>query len=471
MTTVLDFGAVGDGQTDDTDAIQHAIDDGGGDILLPKGNYRITRSLKVDLGKIGRTSLSGSGGKAKLIMEGPGPAIHFLGNHTGSADPNSFMPGVWDDERCPMIDGLEIEGTHPEADGIRLEGTVQATLTRLLIRKVHTAVHVFKRNRNVLIDACHFYFNTGIGVHLDHVNLHQIIISSSHISYCRLGGIRVDGGEVRNFEITGNDIEYNNFRAHREKFPSDVEEPLPTGEIYIDIQDGSVREGTVASNTIQGTIVPGGSNIRLIGSERDEGKLGLWSITGNLIGNEEHNIHLTNGWGVVISGNNIYGASKRNVQIEGSRNVVMSGNMFGQMPDFNRTNLMNGIRIEESIDCTISGLQIQDPQTTENVTNIPVPESREALVELVKCDRVNLSGCQILDAIGTGLLLEDCRETLISQTQVIDQRSNSLMEKGIEFRGNLEHVMVSGCQIRRATGSPVTGLPHAGVTFSNNVTG
>ena len=36
------------------------------------------------------------------------------------------------------------------------------------------------------------------------------IIAGSHISYCRLGGVRIQGGEIRNLQITGNDIEYNN---------------------------------------------------------------------------------------------------------------------------------------------------------------------------------------------------------------------------------------------------------------------
>ena len=110
----------------------------------------------------------------------------------------------------PTLDALEIEGHHEEADGMRLEGVMQPTLTRLLIRRVRTAVHITGRARNVIISHCHIYHNTGVGVHLDRVNLHQTIITGSHISYCRLGGIRIDNSEIRNLQITGNDIEYNN---------------------------------------------------------------------------------------------------------------------------------------------------------------------------------------------------------------------------------------------------------------------
>ena len=52
----------------------------------------------------------------------------------------------------------------------------------------------------------------------------QINVASSHISYNRLGGIRLERSEVRNLQITGNDIEYNNHKSHLAK-------PEPTAEI------------------------------------------------------------------------------------------------------------------------------------------------------------------------------------------------------------------------------------------------
>ena len=64
MSDVRDFGAVGDGKTDDTDAIQHAIDEGIGRVEFPRGDFLITRTLLVDLEKTGRTGIDGSGGSA-----------------------------------------------------------------------------------------------------------------------------------------------------------------------------------------------------------------------------------------------------------------------------------------------------------------------------------------------------------------------------------------------------------------------
>jgi len=470
MSTVLSFGATGDGMTDDTDALQHAIDDGGGEVIFPRGNYRITRPLLIDLARIGRTSLHGQGGLAKLIMAGPGPAIQIVGTHAKNADPANFAPQVWAKERMPTVDGLEITGEHPEADGIWVQGTMQSTFTRVLIREVRTAFRIHGRARNVLIDACHVFHNTGIGVHLDQVNLHQCIISASHISYCRLGGIRVEGGEVRNLQITGNDIEYNNIRSHESTFPMEADAPLPTAEILIDVRSGSVREGTISGNTIQATISSGGSNIRFIGAESLDDQVGFWTISGNLIGNQDSNIHLTRAWGVVITGNQIYGAQNRNLLIERSRNIVVSGNMFGHTPDFNHRVSATGIRLEDSVDCILTGIQIQDAQPGPGDKPAPVPEKREALVELVRCQRLNISSCQILDGTSVGLLIDECADTMMNTTQILDQRIEPLMTQGIRLQGNLERVTIANCVVSRATETALSGVPRPGLTLTNNIT-
>src|SRR5690606_963981 len=67
------FGARGDGDTDDTAAIQRAIDSGIGTIRFEPGTYRLTKTIVIDLDKVGFTSLVGDG-TAQLVMAGPGPA-------------------------------------------------------------------------------------------------------------------------------------------------------------------------------------------------------------------------------------------------------------------------------------------------------------------------------------------------------------------------------------------------------------
>ena len=130
---------VGDGQADDTAALQKLVD-AGGSVQLPKGRYRLTKTVTVDLAKLGASSIS-SDGTATLIMAGSGPALKIVGTHGGTAAPKSFKPETWA-QRTPIVQGLEIIGAHAEADGIEATGTMQLTLSRLTIRECRHGIHL-----------------------------------------------------------------------------------------------------------------------------------------------------------------------------------------------------------------------------------------------------------------------------------------------------------------------------------------
>src|SRR5262245_14771772 len=106
MTNVHDFGARGDGKTDDTAALTHAIQRGDGHLVFPRGDYLISRPLFIPRQLHGRIALDGSGGTARLLMNGPGPALHLVGTHRRSALPADFVPEVLVKERMPTIRGL-----------------------------------------------------------------------------------------------------------------------------------------------------------------------------------------------------------------------------------------------------------------------------------------------------------------------------------------------------------------------------
>lgn len=461
MSNIRDFGAKGDGQRDDTDAILHALAQGDGAITFPRGTYRITRTIVVELAKTGRIAIDGSGGTAKLLMEGAGPAIEFRGAHGGTADPNDFKPIAWSHERMPTLSQIEIEGRHPEADGVRIVGVMQATLTGVLLRKLRNGVHVTKRARNLLVSHCHIYHNTGCGIWMEGLNLHQCNIIGSHISYNRRGGIRIENSEIRNLQITGNDIEYNNGRAFGEK----EEEAQPTAEIYIDCgAGGTIREGTIASNTIQATYSPGGSNIRFIGdSAAGSHKSGMWTISGNLIGSQAVNVHFTSAQGITFEGNYVYSGHVRNLLAEKCRNLVIGSNCFGHNPDYKEAELCTGIRLEDCENCTITGLQIQDAQAGKHTVKDAKPIERKGLVELVRSRRINLTGLQILEGSPYALYLEDCRDTLINGCTIFDSREPPLTEAGIKWLGEGNGNQVAHCRINR----PVDVAKH--VVLKDNI--
>lgn len=435
MSFVTHFGAMGDGKADDTGAILHALESGDGAIDFPRGTYRITKTINVPLDTSNRTSLRGDAGTATVIMDGPGPAFRIIGTHSGTADPNDFQPKIWQKQRMPSLTGFEIIGSHPEADGIELTGTMQAMIEGMLLRQLRDGIRLVKRNRNPLIANNHIYHNTGAGIRIDRCNLHQINISGNHISYNRVGGIRIEGSEVRNLQITGNDIEYNNHRAHESK-------PEPTAEIYVDTTgDASVNEVTIASNTIQATVSDGGANIR-IKEDPDVGRPpGLWSIAGNIIGSQENNVHLTGCHGIVLSGNFIYSCGNRNLLIEDSSQVNVTGNSFRR----HGTKFHTGIRIVRSKDIVLNGCTIQDHAKQGQTTGA-------SLLELQNCQRVNLTGCQLLDGVPFGIDAKMCSQVCIASSTILDTRQKPLSKGSIRFSGKGSSNYIQSCILPKEGG-------------------
>lgn len=431
MSNVKTFGAVGDGKTDDTLAIQHAVADSDGRLEFPRGNYLINNTIEIRLDEVGRIAIAGDDGTATIIMGGEGPAFRIIGTHTGTGDPLSAKPNIWERQRMPTIRNIEITGRHPGADGVELIETMQATLEGVLIRQVRHGIRLHRRNRNVLISDSHIYHNTGVGIFLDDVNLHQINICGNHISYNRLGGIRIERSEIRNLQITGNDIEYNNHKQFKT-------EPEPTAEIYIDTtaENASVNEVTVASNTIQATLSSGGANIRIMEKKGQARPPGLWSISGNIIGSQENNVHLTGCHGITLSGNCIYSCENRNVLLEDCSQINLTGNNFRRHTPRAHT----GVRMVDSQDCIISGCIIQD-ESEEGQKN------GASLLELSSCKRINVQGVQLIDGAPWGLDVEDSEEININGCTIagdlVDQRGTG----AIRFRGKGEKNLISACLI------------------------
>jgi hypothetical protein len=454
MANVRDYGALGDGVTDDAPAIQHALNDGDGVLEFPRGEYLLRSTIVVNLAATGRTAIHGSGGTAKLLMAAAGPAFEFRGTHTKSADPLEFRPEEWARERFPTLQDIEIEGRHAEADGVRIRGVMQATLAGVLIRQVRHAVHLVERARNVLLDHCHLYHNTGVNVFLEEVNLHQINITGCHISYGRLGGIRIVNSEVRNLQIVGNDIEYNNNRAHQ--FPD--ADAIPTAEIDIDCgPTGTVREVTIVGNTIQATYSPNGANIRIVGSDTPERqRAGMLCISGNVIGSQAINVHLVNARGVTLEGNYIYSGHVRNLLAERCHTLVLGANCFGHNPDYKDQELCTGIRLEDCEHVTMTGLQIQDAQAGQHTVTGAIPIKRQGVIELVRCRRVNLTGVQILDGTPTGLFLEDSTAVVITGCSTIDTRQPPKTDFSIEWRGESSGSLIANCLTNREWLIPAT---------------
>ena len=386
------FGVTGDGRTDDTAAIQKAVDAGTGDIRFAHGTYRLTRSVVVNLDRTGPIALTGSGA-ATIVMTGAGPAFRIIGTHTGTAAPHTVKPAVWSRERAPVIDGIAIVGDHKDAVGVQVEGTIQATLTRLVVRNALHGIVLTGRNRNVIVSDCQIYGNRGVGILLENLNLHQINIAGSHISYNGGGGIVVRRSEVRNIQIGTSDIESN----------MDPKGP-PAANILFDARQGSVLEGAVTGCTIQHNHEsPDSANIRFIGrSADDRNKVGNFIIANNALSDVAVNIHLRYARGVSIANNTFWKGYKHHMLLEGSSDIVIGQNILDRNPDYKADDSANDVVLIDTSESSIRGLHI-----------------RASTVTLKGCRNVQVSDTTVLDSAGPGVLVERGENVDVTRTTLV----------------------------------------------------
>ncbi|MGA0134307.1 MAG: right-handed parallel beta-helix repeat-containing protein [Opitutales bacterium] len=402
---------VGDGRADDSAALQKLVD-AGGSVQLPKGRYRLTKTVTVDLAKLGAAGIS-SDGTATLVMEGPGPALKVVGTHGGTAAPKSFKPETWA-QRTPLIQGFEIIGAHPGANGIEASGTMQLTLARLTIRECRHGIHLTERNRNVVVADCHLYRNRGVGLFLDRVNQHQTNVTGCHIRYNRGGGSVAIGGEVRNLHVGTCDIEAN----HDENGP-------PSANILLDSTGGSIAEVAVTGCTIQHTHkAPGSANIRLLGAGTDPSLLrregrehtreGHVTIVGNVFSDVQVNVEIRQSRGVTVSANTFWEGFDHDLLVEDSQNVVISGNNFDRNPRY----LVNGNGLAEKNGVLLR--RVNDSAFSGNV--VVGVRGREAAVDVEDGARLRITDNSILDSDGHALRLTRLSRSLVSGNLLRDDR-------------------------------------------------
>ncbi|MEO1527886.1 MAG: right-handed parallel beta-helix repeat-containing protein [Planctomycetota bacterium] len=374
-----------------------------GILEFPSGVHYLQKTIEFRLAEHGSLQIIGRG-RARLVMLGAGPAIRLVGTHDGTADPKTVNPNVWDRENAPTVRDLEIIGDHPDCHGVELVGTMQTTLKNLTIRRTHDAIRLAQRNRNVIISDCHLYENRGVGVHYDHVNLHQSNLTGCHISYNEAGGVVIRGGDVRNVHITGCDIEGN------------MGSGKPTANVLLDADGGSIGEVAITGCTIQHTHESAGSaNIRmnLLSPKRsfaDELRHGNITISGNVLSDTRVNIDIRHARGVAITGNTIWKGYDRNIDIRDSASIVLSGNVMDRNERYHYgdgSSAKLGVRIADSSRCTLSA----------NVLT-GVGSAVEAAIDVIDSEEISIIGCTITDYPKHGVRLTNCVRSQVDQSMI-----------------------------------------------------
>jgi parallel beta-helix repeat protein len=274
------------------------------------------------------------------------------------------------------------------------------------------------------------------------VNLHQINIGDSHVSYNSAGGIVQRGGDVRNLQIGNCDIEGN----MGGKAPA-------TANVLIDATGGSIGEIAITGCTIQHTHNASDSaNIRIIGEGRPrpsyaKGELrgGNITITGNILSDVQTNVHLHKVRGVTIVGNTLWKGYTQDVLIEGCSSLVIGANVFDRNPRYHYgdgASAKRGLVFRNCNDVTLTGLQVNNVWQTEG-----------GLV-LKQCRNFNISGCTVLDCDNCGMLLDDVEDTIVSNCIVRDTRKETTETTALIVRNGKGNFIVNNLLVGRLEIAP-----------------
>lgn len=203
---VQDYGAVGDGETDDTQALQQAFDDADGHVIVfpPNKTFNISAPVIVDVNKVRGID----GNNACLHATADITILDVRGTHTGSANPDMTTDYVARNEMHPLFRNIRFYSSGHVGTAMRVTKTFGLQLVDCHIFNMKHGVEFYGVNRNVLINACQIWSMSGDGLRFIESDLHQFIMNACHISYCYRAFYSVDS-DLFNFELTGNNIECN----------------------------------------------------------------------------------------------------------------------------------------------------------------------------------------------------------------------------------------------------------------------
>lgn len=322
---VDDFGAVGDGTTDDSAAIQAAVDSvpSGEHAILkfsPGKKYLIQTTVTIPVKKFRIID----GCNAHIILDSDIVALECYGNKTQSgSNPEAGDNRTHaEEEMGTIIRGIQAYSNTSTYYGtpILIRNTTGTVVAECQLAMVKNGIEISDINRNIGFTNNHIWDFRGYGLFFNGGDLHQCYITANFLAWGRRL-IRIVDGDFADFIITGNDLEAGNY----EQDGSDVIIDLEINDAAFNMYDFKVT-----GNAIDGHNETN-KGIRVNGTMADDRNVTDIQIIGNYIAQHATcGIEIRGLQAVVINSNTLY----RNPQAIDSGGqtygVTISSNVFQQ---------------------------------------------------------------------------------------------------------------------------------------------
>jgi len=318
---VAAFGAVGDGVTDDTAALQAAMDSParGGIVAFEPGRaYRISDTVVVDVAKVRGIE----GNNARVVTREDIVCFAVRGSHTGSANPtNPSARRVTVPEMNPFVRDLRVHGDPLlRGVGLQVQGTFGLHITGCHLFDLRTGIEVRGTNRNMVIADNSIWHCLDYGIWWHRGDVHQTNVVANHISYCRKV-LFIDRAGIYNLQVVGNTIESSSA-------PDVVE-----NAVHATSDGGGFLEGfEFIGNSLEDHWSAADAAIRIDGGPAQQGKQIM--VIGNDLGNSRsHDVAISDVAEVVISGNSLDDSEDVSIALSGRLTAVsVTGNIIRGEP-------------------------------------------------------------------------------------------------------------------------------------------
>lgn len=279
---VAGYGAAGDGTTDDTTAIQDAIDAAeaanGGTVYFPPGVYQTTGIAVTEVG----VHLVGSG--MGEVNSNPEQGATILRAEAGMVGPLVTINGDFCGVRDMMLDGADI-GTAC----LLIDGASRVVCERLFVRDAGTdgiivgdtaGSHVNKFD-NIYIISC---ASRGMCFRL---NAYDTQVSNIWIGQCGGSGVRADSGAqfFTNLHVWGCTSHGVEVRSNANRFANVyMETNGGSGFDFFNAKYNTVVGGVLRANGSRGAVINGTSHRNVLADllVYNNGTEGIYIVTGDM---------------------------------------------------------------------------------------------------------------------------------------------------------------------------------------------
>jgi hypothetical protein len=160
------------------------------------------------------------------------------------------------------------------------------------------------------------------------------------------------------------------------------------------------------------------------------------TISGNVIGNQEINIHLVGCRGIAIGNNFIYTGYQHNLLADQCDDLSITGNTIGHNSWVAERMTDNNFRLQSCTDTVLGSLELRGAPLGQTLDTNGEPRVHLGLIELEDCRRINVSGCILRDPANAGLAVNNSQWINVTGCQIVDSReAGKIMRHAVTWTG------------------------------------